>query len=274
MRPVGKSSFFVVLCIATFCVAAALVTVLAAQEISQPMVSQPVMQVQAGVAGDSILETAPSAAVPTAPTAPVTAAVQASVQGMPAGAPSVSALQNQPPRKEGVFFQPVRFTGAKGLLVSIAAGQAFSEVKPAPRTFGFQVLKTYRVCVTGIPKYPGVTLYPTIQVLDRTYPPMGQELDYPIIVELSTEDLQSAIQGKFVTRVIYLENPDTALPVPELNGEQGVFDVPKDADPFAVAKTLGRPVAVLRIGGRGPSANGSFDPDFMFGSPEFVPYEP
>ena len=272
MKPVGKSSFFVVLCIATFCVAAALVTVLAAQEISQPMVSQPMGQVPAGMAGGSILESAPSA---TAPAVPVTEAVQAPIEGVPTGAPSVSALQNPTKKeKEGVFFQPVRFTGAKGLMVSIAAGQTFSEVKPAPRTFGFQVLKTYRVCVTGIPKYPGVTLFPTIQVLDRTFPPLGQELDYPIIVELSTEDLQSAIQGKFVTRVIYLENPDTALPVPELNGEQGVFDVPKDADPFAVAKTLGRPVAVLRIGGRGPSANGSFDPDFMFGSPEFVPYEP
>ena len=192
-----------------------------------------------------------------------------------ATAPQVAVPQATEPQAsgaQGMPFQPVKFIAAQGVRISVADGGVFPEAQLAPQTFGFQILKTYRLCVTGIPLYPSVTVYPTLQVIDRTSPPLGQELKYPVIVELSTEDLQAAIQGKFVTRVIYLENPETALPVQEVPGGQGFFDVPQDANPVAVARTLGRPIAVLRIGGRGPSADGSFDESFMFGSPQFLPY--
>ena len=57
----------------------------------------------------------------------------------------------------------------------------------------------------------------------------------------------------FVTRVIYVENPNEALPVNDKPGdEQQWVEAPHGADPLAVADEMGRPVAILRIGGRVP----------------------
>ena len=71
-------------------------------------------------------------------------------------------------------------------------------------------------------------------------------------VELTEEDLKLALAGKFVTRVIYLEDPRNALPVRDDPQEQTWFEAAPGQDPLAVADGLGRPVAILRMGGRLP----------------------
>ncbi len=84
-----------------------------------------------------------------------------------------------------------------------------------------------------------------------------------------------ALDGKFVTRVIYLEDPHNALPVRNPAGpgqSQTWFDVGPGRDPLAVADGLGRPVAILRLGARVPD-QGS-DPGFFFGSPPWVGFAP
>ncbi len=76
-----------------------------------------------------------------------------------------------------------------------------------------------------------------------------------------------ALNGKFVTRVIYLEDPNHAVPV-ATGGEkpQTFFEVRPTDDPLEIADQLGRPVAILRLGGRLPEATGP-DAKFMYGSP-------
>ena len=59
-----------------------------------------------------------------------------------------------------------------------------------------------------------------------------------------------------MTRVIYLEDPDHALPVAEKPDEQTYFEVPPGDNPLDVADRLGRPMAILRMGGRVPDADG------------------
>ncbi len=78
-----------------------------------------------------------------------------------------------------------------------------------------------------------------------------------------------ALEGKFVTRVIYLEDPLTALPVAEDPHEQSYFEVAAHDNPLEVADRLGRPMAILRLGGRLPEAEGP-DAAFLFGSPPWV----
>ncbi len=65
----------------------------------------------------------------------------------------------------------------------------------------------YRLRVTNIRLAEGIEVFPTIEVIDRLYPPPGQECRFAIPVELTEEDLKLAIDGKFVTRVIFLEDP-------------------------------------------------------------------
>ena len=70
--------------------------------------------------------------------------------------------------------------------------------------------------------------------------------------------------------MIYLEDKNKALPTAEIDHSQTWFEAGPGQDPLAAADALGRPVAILRIGGRLPDANPNAN--FFFGSPPYVPY--
>jgi hypothetical protein len=131
--------------------------------------------------------------------------------------------------------------------------------------------QVYRLRVTQVQAYEGLEVYPTIEVINRLYPPEGKRWRFPIPVELTRKELIFALNGKFVTRVIYLEDPERALPLRELpGGFQRYFEVARDEDPLQVADLLGRPMAILRMGSRTPNASGP-DARFLFGCPPLVP---
>ena len=168
------------------------------------------------------------------------------------------------------YFQPVMLRTPEGTsLACITAGQ-FSERLSSPLQVGLLVGCDYRLRIAGIPFHPGKELFPTLTLLARTYPPQGRELEFPIIINLTLEDLELALAGRYITRVIYLENPNTALPIHPGGDEQLSHDI-RGGDPVAVASTMGLPVAIMRIGGRVPSQNtGILSPEFSFGSPPWI----
>ncbi len=170
------------------------------------------------------------------------------------------------------FYQPVEIKAPKGVLVSLAVDNQFDPAAPAPRKAGLLIGAVYRLRVTNIRLAEGMEVFPTIEIIDRTYAPRGQELRFPIPVELTEEDLKLALQAKFVTRVIFLEDPRRAVPAAENAPGQNWFEAAPGQDPLAVADGLGRPVAILRLGARLPD-QGS-DPFFFFGSPPFVDFPP
>jgi hypothetical protein len=59
------------------------------------------------------------------------------------------------------------------------------------------------------------------------------------------------------------------LPHAEKGGETNWFEAAEGSDPLVIADELGRPVAILRIGGRVPAAGGP-DDAFLGGSPPVV----
>lgn len=171
------------------------------------------------------------------------------------------------------YFQPVEIRGPEGALIATAEGGQFSDTQPAPMTVGLLIGSVYRMRVTNIPLQEGLEVYPTIEVIDRTYPPVGLEFKFPIPIELSQEELEMALDGKFVTRVIYLEEPAAAVPAVQTRDLQPYYDVSEGENPLEVADGLGRPVAILRMGARVPDANGP-DDAFMYGSPALVRWRP
>jgi hypothetical protein len=172
---------------------------------------------------------------------------------MPPGAIGSSRLLRDGPLSG--YFQPVRIRAPKGARISLAEEGGFSETESNRVLAGMQVGSVYRFRVTEFGSEPGQAVFPTVEVIDRLYPPAGLALRYPIPIELTAEELELAARGNFVTRVIYLEDPNQALPTSQSDGEQPWADAPQGADPLVVADELGRPVAILRIGGRVPSAN-------------------
>jgi hypothetical protein len=191
---------------------------------------------------------------------------------MPPGAIGSRQLQRGGPLPG--FFQPVMIKAPAGVLVSLAEGGGFPEVSPTPVTAGLLIGQVYRFRVMNIPNHAGLEVFPTIEVIDRLYAPPDQAQRFPIVVALTIEDLRYALQGKFVTRVIYLEDPQWAVPYKEPPEGQNWFEVGAGKDPLAIADELGRPVAILRMGARLPGEGGVPSLDFLFGCPPVVKYAP
>ena len=170
------------------------------------------------------------------------------------------------------YFQPVQIRVPRRARVSLAMDGAFVQPQKSPVTAAMQVGQVYRFQVSNIPLNEGFEVYPTVEVINRLYPPPGEESRFPIPIELTFEDLELALAGKLVTRVIYLEPPDTALPRPTDLKQQRYFDVGARNNPWQIADELGRPMAILRLGGIVPDRDGPTD-EFLFGSPPIWLYE-
>jgi hypothetical protein len=150
------------------------------------------------------------------------------------------------------YFQPVELHVPEGGSVSLAVDGRFTEAKPGPVMAGMLIGQVYRVKIAGIPRNEGLEVFPSVEVINRLCTPPGLERHFPIPVHFTLEELELALAGNYVTRVIYLEHPDDALPVQDVPGRQRYFEVRSDEDPLAVADRLGRPVAILRMGSRIP----------------------
>jgi hypothetical protein len=150
------------------------------------------------------------------------------------------------------YFQPVEVTAPEGTLLSVVADGAFTAPKPAKILAGMLIGQVYRLKVANIPNHEGEEVFPTIEVIDRLYPPPGQAARFPIPVELTAEELRYALDGRYVLRVIYLEDVATAPPVRDEPGQQRYFEIAPHQDAMQAADRLGRPMAILRMGSRVP----------------------
>ncbi len=154
--------------------------------------------------------------------------------------------------------QVVRFQGPPGLVVEVLA--------PAPTpvsigdgggiiTVGLKRGVGYRLRLTNIPERPGVELFPVIEVVGHLHRPEGIDPGkYPIRVVFNQDDLDDTVdRARLVTKVIYLEDPDQAVPFRMAKDQVFVHTLNPSEPPLTVATTLGRPVAIVRLGGRRPS---------------------
>ena len=171
------------------------------------------------------------------------------------------------------YFQPVEITAPKGALISTAIDGGFAEPEAERTKVGLLIGAVYRLRVTNIPGHEGLEVYPTVEIIDRLYPPLGQESKFSIPIELTEDEMTLALEGKFVTRVVYLEDPEAALPVKQDKEHQHYFEARLGENPLDVADTLGRPVAIVRMGGRVPEAEGP-DAAFLYGSPALFKFHP
>jgi hypothetical protein len=168
------------------------------------------------------------------------------------------------------YFQPMEIRAPQGTHVSFAVENQFTQPQPAPAKAAMLIGPVYRLRITGIPHREGDEVYPTIEVINRLYPPCGEELRFPIPIEFTQDDLEAAIAGKFVTRVIYLENPRAAYARVEDPNTQYTLEATPKQDPLVVADRLGRPMAIVRIGGRVPEDGANPDEEFLYHSPPLL----
>jgi hypothetical protein len=167
-------------------------------------------------------------------------------------------------------FQPVAFYGPQGIKFSLPQNGIHGEGETQLMA-GLMVGAVYRFRITEIPRSIGAELYPTVELIGRTYPPPGLETQFPIPINLSQSDLQEALDGNLVTRVIYLEDPQTATPIAQERTESRPIDIPMNQDAMATADSFGRPIAIVRLGSKTPTGNPMLDAQFNFGYPAWAP---
>ena len=155
--------------------------------------------------------------------------------------------------RECAWLQPVQISVPGGGEISVYSGTAEpAGVGTSPATVAVNSGHTYRLRLANMPEFPDAELYPSIEVLDRLHPPPGEEYRYPIPVPFSEDDIRLALGGRLVTRVIYLEQPQLAQQLDPLKREIPQAVVPSK-NVLQEADRLGRPMIIVRIGGRRPS---------------------
>ena len=148
--------------------------------------------------------------------------------------------------------QPVRIFAPRETNVSVLSNGSVLSTIQSRTTIGLAIGPVYQLKVTGLNLHESVELYPSIELLGRLYPPAGMENRFPIEIEITRDDLLQAIDGSMVTKVIYLEHGDMVVPHRHSPDTQPTFDVSANEDPLRASKSLGRPMAILRIGSRVP----------------------
>jgi hypothetical protein len=147
----------------------------------------------------------------------------------------------------------IGFTGPDGMRIrwDIGGHNMFdSEPLVAPGRFNFPQDAIYRLKLTDIPGYPGVELYPTLEVapvMPRTEAFIAHNF---IPFQLTDDDFKQVMSGNFVTKVIYL--PDPQYQELALAGVETLVSTRLDpgVDPIVEADRRGSILAIIRLGNK------------------------
>ena len=166
------------------------------------------------------------------------------------------------------YFQPVRFIVPKGAQIEVFSEGQFRKSTGTKNVAGLMVGNVYRLKVTNIPGHPGKEVYPSVEIMGRLFPPQSQAWNFPIPVKIGLVDLEPAMTDALVSRVVYLENPRTAIAEQRSPDDQPFFDVGTSQDPIRAAERFGRPMILVRIGSRIPDSRELNA--FGFGTPPMI----
>ena len=190
------------------------------------------------------------------PPASITSAPEAEAPGTAVTVEEAAELA-EPSLPDAV--QVVRFQGPAGLKVEVLG--PVPEAVPQGdgkglATFGLKVGVGYKLRVSNLPDRPEVELFPVIEIVGHLHRPAKIDpAKFPIRVVFAPEDLfDAADRGRLITQVVYLEDPDQALPVRMARDEPSSVMLNPAEEPLKVGAALGRVMAIVRIGGRKPTA--------------------
>ncbi len=156
-----------------------------------------------------------------------------------------------PPARGPAALLFLRFVGPAGMRVTYYPGSRMARSFDAPAVAGVRTGYLIRVRLDHFAADPNLVLYPSVEVRGALW--LGAKLNaanYPAPVVLSDADLENIRAGTLVTKAIYLEDPERAAPIATRADTPIELPVPPERDLLVEARELGRPVAVVRFGGR------------------------
>ncbi len=144
----------------------------------------------------------------------------------------------------------------KGVRVTVYPGSPIARLYETPSVLGFRPGYTYRLELSNLPYFPGRTLYPEVEIRGTLVPRPGMKyMDWTAPLVFKQADIERALAGSMITKMIYLEDPEKAIPAQF--GLDDPVELPADSEEQAYkdAVASGRLVAVLRLGSRKPEAD-------------------
>ena len=153
----------------------------------------------------------------------------------------------------GMATSQIAFLGDNGVQISwdtSGSGSFDSSPVVIPARQDFYQGAIYRLKLSSIPGRAGVQLYPTLEVAPVTPRTDAYLAHSPIPVQFTEEDFDQVVSGNFVTKVIYL--PDPEFQELALAGVETLVSTRLDpgVDPIAEADRRGSILAILRIGNK------------------------
>ena len=159
--------------------------------------------------------------------------------------------------EEGV--ELVSFRLPEGVTVEVMAPtpESFTGVRASASMFALRIGQPYRLKIANIPNRPlGTAIYPIVEVKGRLHRPA--EIDpttFPIRLVVTEEEINQVLDGgRLITHLVYLERPETALPIALDKDDLPTLDLDPSENPLEVARRLGRIMAVVQVGGRVPTS--------------------
>ena len=168
-----------------------------------------------------------------------------------------------PRRPGGGNTSQIAFHGEDGIRIQwdVSGRNTFDSVPLViPGRQNFTQGAIYRLKVSNIAGRPGAIIYPTLEIAPVT-PRTDAYLSHaPVPVQFTEEDFDQVLSGNFVTKVVYL--PDPEFQELALAGVETLVSTRLDpgVDPIAEADRRGSILAVLRMGNKDlEMAAGNYD---------------
>ena len=112
----------------------------------------------------------------------------------------------------------------------------------------------YRIKLENLPELPGQELFPTLEVRGSlSMPKVADPAKFPAIVRVHHHELESAIRGNMITKVIYLEDSAKAEPVQSDLENPIETPIPQKLNLIEEARNKGRLMVIFRMGGKNVS---------------------
>lgn len=182
------------------------------------------------------------------PPAPVLAHPGPGVDGPGPGVMAFQPAQPVPPLASQILF-----VGPEGMQVSwgVSHPAAFdAEPVICPGRYNFPQGGIYQLKLSNIPGRPGIELYPTLEV-GNAIPRTAAFLAHSAIpIQFTEEDFDQVLSGNFVTKVIYL--PDPEFQELAIAGVETLVSTRLDpgVDPITEADNRGTILAIVRLGNK------------------------
>ena len=164
--------------------------------------------------------------------------------------PPVAAMQRQP------MFVPtsqIHFLGVEALRINFDATQpgAFDSAPLiCPALHDFPQGNIYRLKLSEVPGHPGKELFPTLEIAPTMARTQAFLAHSSVPVEFTDNDFDQVFSGNFVTKVVYLPNPEFQGITMSGVGTLVNTQLQPGADPIVEASKRGAILAVIRMGNK------------------------